>query len=372
MPYFDTVIPEYDSAEILNLCRIVELCNPPDVGPSPLDPDLTPEARHTNALTTLEKTSGVFDDAFYQDAVLSDQVPESLLDESLLEKARAKEVPEDHLPNKCMRTPPPCPAPPITIQPPSPYLAQIAKFPTAPNSPVPSDSKPKLRSLDLQRLNNAPESQPRPSLSRPSLSLPSLRSFLTLSPSSNSVRLPTPTNSVTSFFSGSSRMSLRNYAKRGKRRDTLRNLFRRDYTFSQRPSPLDETMAWNPSSASESASESAAPSLDSSTVTHDQSSVQSSSLSSRTSTSSFIDIPTLSWLDNRTLQQSVKTPRFTSLQIRCQNEGKRFIDFAQHQRVALPLFLGRTRVYLEGRMATRVAEMKKRVCNPYIVAKSRD
>jgi hypothetical protein len=115
-------------------------------------------------------------------------------------------------------------------------------------------------------------------------------------------------------------------------------------------------MVWSPSPASESA----APSLDS-TSAHDQSSVQSSSLSSRTSTSSFIDVATLSWLDNRTLQLAIKTPQFTSLQNQCQTEAKRFIDFAQHQRVALPLFLGRTRVYLESRIAARVAELEERV-----------
>lgn len=46
------------------------------------------------------------------------------------------------------------------------------------------------------------------------------------------------------------------------------------------------------------------------------------------------------------------------------NEAKRFIDFAQHQRVALPLFLGRTRLYLDGRMKIRLTQLHKKVSEP--------
>jgi hypothetical protein len=354
MSYFDSSMADFDSAQILNLQRIIELCDVPDVGPSPLDPDLTPEVRHTNALTTLEKTSGVFDDAYYQDAVFSEEIPEVLLDQYLLDKALAKGVPEAHLPEKCMRNPPKCPPPPQTMRH-THIRAQI--------SPLNSTSGKLARTLgeDIRKANleriATPYVPTRPSLTRPSISLPSLRSFLTMSPSANNSRQPTPTHSVASIFSTTSQTSTRySSSRKSKRRDTLRNLFRRDHGFSERPAPLDETMAWSPPSLSECE----APSLDSSVGTHDQSSLQSS-LSSRTSTSSFIDCPSLSWLDNRTLQKYIKTPQFTSLQVRCQNEAKRFIDFAQHQRVALPLFLGRTRVYLEGRMVTRIAELKKTV-----------
>jgi hypothetical protein len=43
------------------------------------------------------------------------------------------------------------------------------------------------------------------------------------------------------------------------------------------------------------------------------------------------------------------------------NEAKRFIDFAQHQRVALPLFLGRSRMYMNGRNKIKIEQLKKKV-----------
>jgi hypothetical protein len=43
------------------------------------------------------------------------------------------------------------------------------------------------------------------------------------------------------------------------------------------------------------------------------------------------------------------------------NEAKRFVDFAQHQRVALPLFLGRTKMYLEDRLTHKEAELTTKV-----------
>src|ERR1700760_1553675 len=112
MHYFESSITQNDTAEIINLKRILELCHIPNVGSSPLDPTLSSETRCTNALTTLEKTPSVFDDAFYQDAVFIEEMDEDIVEAELHETAKLKGVPEDHFPAKCMRTTPPCPAAP--------------------------------------------------------------------------------------------------------------------------------------------------------------------------------------------------------------------------------------------------------------------
>src|ERR1700753_1130175 len=110
MHCFESSFNHDDTAEIINLKRILELCHIPNVGSSPLDPQLTSESRCTNALTTLEKTTSVFDDAFYQDAVFIEEMDEDIVEAELREAAKAKGVPEDHFPDKCIRNPPPCPA----------------------------------------------------------------------------------------------------------------------------------------------------------------------------------------------------------------------------------------------------------------------
>jgi hypothetical protein len=56
-----------------------------------------------------------------------------------------------------------------------------------------------------------------------------------------------------------------------------------------------------------------------------------------------------------------RNPGFIILRVRCVNEAKRFVDFAQHQRVALPLFLGRTKMYLEDRLRMKLADLQKKV-----------
>jgi hypothetical protein len=360
MPYFEPLPAELDAAEIINLKRIVELSSIPEVGPSPLDPKLTIEVRYTNALATLERSTAVFDEDYYQDAVFAEEMPESVVEQELLERARYLGVPESHLPENVMRNPPPCPAPhPVT----DPSIVKS----------VPTSSPDRTLSLqtDTQRPGAAspPALRKAPSLSalyshppQRTLSLPGSNNFFRsmrskVPPSVASSRPPTASTSAPSLSNSSSDASLNpNGRGKPKRRDSFMRLFRRDNKFKPRAAPLDETTAWSPSSPSDCD----VPSLQS-TRTHDQSSVQSTSLSSRTSTSSFADLSTLSWLETRALQKAMKTPRFLALQIRCQNEAKRFIDFSQHQRVALPLFLGRTRVYLERKMVMREAALKKQV-----------
>jgi hypothetical protein len=168
MPYFDHTLEHKDTAEIINLKGILERCNLPDVGPSPLDPQLNSDTRCMNALTTLEKTTGVFDDGFYQDAVFVEEMDEDIVDAELFEAAMSKGVPEDHFPDKCIRSPPPCPTaptlqsvlvaatpttetssvetPPVTIIPDSPQTA-------LPTPPV-SKSKRPLLSLSISFLKS--------------------------------------------------------------------------------------------------------------------------------------------------------------------------------------------------------------------------
>jgi hypothetical protein len=262
----------------------------------------------------------------------------------LHETAKLKGVPEDHFPAKCMRTAPPCPV--------APALESVLAVNRAPkvNS---NDQQPSIQvQSELAHKSNSnlavgSRSSPR------SLSL-SL-SFRKSSRSSTSTfSRPDSPSSFFSTFSRSSSLSAQPH--RGKTRDSFMNLFRREYKFSQRPAPLDETQAWSPPHT-----DSDSPSLQSVRTNSQISSSPSVSVSSRTSTSSFADLSLFSWSDGRTLQKCAKNPRFISLRIRCLNEAKRFIDFAQHQRVALPLFLGRSRMYLDGRMKTRIEQLKKEV-----------
>jgi hypothetical protein len=339
MPYFESSF-QHDTAEIINLRRILELCNLPNVGPSPLDPQLSSESRCTNALTTLEKTISVFDDAFYKDAVFIEEMDEDIIEAELWDAAREKGVPEDHFPAKCIRNPPPCPV--------SPTLDSVL----APQKPHNIGQHLELPSIQIQpeRLGSLTTVAPKPSPRTLSLTL----SFRKSSRSSSSINSrPTSPQSFFSTFSRSSSTS----AQPRRTRESLINLFRRDYKAGQRPAPLDETRAWSPPPPTDSD----APSLQSVRTNSQISSSPSVSVSSRTSTSSFADLSLYSWIDGRTLQKCAKNPRFVLLRNRCVSEARRFVDFAQHQRVALPLFLGRSRMYLDGRMKIRIEKLKKTV-----------
>lgn len=335
--------PELTASEILNLDRILELCTVPDVGQSPLDPLLTSRLRFTNALTTLEKSSTVFDYAFYQEAVFAEEIDEELLDKELVKAARNTGVPINHLPSAFAQNMPSAPSGPVL----SFSLVGNENLPT-----TPEDAEDTLSELPTQRamsLKSEETVRPRPSFTM-NMRLFSMPSLTDSRPSTASSRL-----SSLSRASNKSKAS----SRMGKSRESFRNLFRPSPKPARGvPSQLDASGVWIPvPSACD------VPALDSSKSDQASTVSPSTSISSRTSASSFTDLTSITFLDSKALARCTMVASFISLRIRCQEEGKRFVDFAQHQRVALPLFFGRSRMYMESRMRVRIAEMKQQVCN---------
>jgi hypothetical protein len=344
MPYFEPLLDQSDTAEIINLKRILELCHIPDVGRSPLDPQITSETRCTNALTTLEKTTSVFDDAFYQDAVFMEEMDEDILESELWEQAKLKGVPKEHFPDQMCITSPPCPSAPKIR---SVLPKSFSDLPVI-NEPLDQIQEDTVSIIPAP----SPRATPRPSIS---LSFPFRKSTRSLN---LQTRPSSPSNA--SFISSFSKQSSVNPLRRTAR-GSIFSLFRRDSKRSIRPEPLDETRSWT----SNPPAENDVPSLQSARTHSQISSSPSISASSRTSSSSFADLSLFAFDGRgRFLQKSVKSPKFITLRARCVNEAKRFIDFAQHQRVALPLFLGRSRMYLDGRMKTRLEQLEKQVGFP--------
>jgi hypothetical protein len=379
MPYFEPFGVEFDTVNTVNLKRILELCTVPDVGPSPLDPQLTVEMRCANALTTLEKTDGVFDEALYQDAVFAREVDEDWLDGQLLLRARAKSVPDSHFPALCMKHIPQCPAPmsasklaaiPDPSKKPkksSTHADDTTKKPhTAKSSQSLSARPPRLS------INTAPEPSNRSSLAVPINWMKRGRDIRQIS-----AEVPPRPQSPSSVFSSFSRLSSTStITMRSRARDGFNSIFRREYRTRRPPPVVRESQVWSlsPTTTDGDGAPSLASRCDSSLL-----SSPSTSLSSRTSTSSGpahaaavvdlnvispADMSLYSWTDSRILQKCSKNPRFIALRLLCVTEAKRFVDFVQHQRVVLPLFLGRSRMRAEGGRDTRLEDLKKKVRFP--------
>ena len=364
MPYFEPSDVEFDTVNTINLKRILELCTVPDVGPSPLDPQLTVEMRCANALTTLEKTDGVFDEALYQDAVFAREVDEDWLDSQLLLRARAKSVPDSHFPALCMRHIPQCPAPMVA--------AKLSAIPDASKKPkkstLPESSEANKRLSVAKSSQSLSARPPRLSINTAaSLAVPI--SWMKRGRDVRQISAEAPrSQSPSSIFSSFSRISnTSTITMRSKARDGFNSIFRREYRHAH-PPVLRESQVWSPSPTTDGDAPSVASRCGSSLL-----SSPSASLSSRTSTSSGADaiaalspadMSLYSWTDSRILQKCSKNPRFIALRLLCVTEAKRFVDFAQHQRVALPLFLGRARMRAEGGRDTRLDELKKKVLPP--------
>jgi len=349
MPYLEqtSASAQLDAAEIVNLKRILQLCKVPDVGPSPLDSAVTPEIRYTNALTTLEKSTAVFDEAIFQDAVFMETLDEDACDAELLAAAKERGVPDEYLPSNCMRNMPQSPS--------STILEFLNKKDLPPTPEETDDLIPDMRTDSGSSVRTT--STDLKHSSRPSLSLP-FRKLSTRSSMSDATRPGTSS----SFLSTFSKSSTPKSPGRVKPRSSFMSLFRS----SQKsppilgPSRLDQSGVWIPVPVP---STSDVHSLASKSDKASTASVTSPSISisSRTSASSFADLNQFSWLDSRTLQRCTKTAKFITLQVKCQSEAKRFVDFCQHQKVALPLFIGRSRMYLESRIEIRIADLKKKV-----------
>jgi hypothetical protein len=347
MPYLPSKqAPEMEAAEIVNLTRIMELSSLPDVGKSPLDPNLTSQLRCTNALTTLEKTSSVFDDAFYQDAVFSGELDEDKLDRQLLDSARRKAVPLEHFPAKCMKNPPPCPTPQMS------YMTRTAKLTKAAlDKSLPALPKDRAGASLEERLGR--------SLMRPSLSLPGT---FRKARGSTGVDRSRATSPAPSFFSSVSKTPTT--ASRFKSREALMSLFKRDSkTAAEQWNSLPPPPTATDVPSLVSSSSRTRMRMNGANRGSHLSSSPSASISSRTSTSSVsvVDLSAYSWVEGRTIQRLTRNPGFIILRVRCVNEAKRFVDFAQHQRVALPLFLGRTKMLLQERFDHKTAELLKLV-----------
>lgn len=340
---------EPSAAELINLRKILDRCKVPDVGPFALLPELAVDQHYCFALDRFETTSRVFDKSYYEEEVLSVVMNEEKLDEILQNEARAKGVPESHFP--------------------SPPKRRRAR---------PMRSKaPLLSPLNLPRVyestNLSPTLNPSITFSEAQGSIieggimsprSSIGPSLPLENSENKgvqFRIPTATNSVLSFMSESSKSSWHPQKQQKRRRDSLIQFFRRGSSNSSfhKDRGLFPDDQFNPPSIAE------VPELSSpnSHESQDLSSLQSLSVSTRTSISSFVDPlnPTLSMSDQRAISVFKKTQRFRTLQWQCDCEVLRFTDFAQHQRVALPLIVGRNRLYLEDRKRAKLVEFKKKV-----------
>jgi hypothetical protein len=97
---------------------------------------------------------------------------------------------------------------------------------------------------------------------------------------------------------------------------------------------------------------------------HDLSSIQSLSISSRTSVSSFGDHQPdheLLGPDKLRVERFVQSFGFVKLRALCEEEIQRFNSFATDQHLSLPLILGRNHLYNQDRMKGRLADLQKEV-----------
>ncbi|KAE9966327.1 hypothetical protein EG328_009000 [Venturia inaequalis] len=337
---------EPSAAELINLRKILDRCKVPDVGQFALLPELAVDQHYCFALERFGTTSRIFDNSYYEEEVLSVVMNEEKLDEVLQNDAQAKGVPESHFPPKRRRARPMRSKAPLL----SPLNLPRLYESTNP-SPLhtPSISFSEAQGSIVEGGIMSPSSSVRPSLS--------------LSVSENRgvhFRIPTATDSVVSFMSEYSHSSWHPQRQQKRRRDSLMQFFRR----SSNGGSLYKDRGLSPNNQLSPPSIAEVPELssDKSHESQDLSSLQSISASTRTSTSSFIDAlnPTLSMSDQHAISIFKNTQRFRSLQWRCDCEALRFSDFAQHQRVALALIVGRNRVYLEDRKRAKLAGFKKK------------
>lgn len=99
----------------------------------------------------------------------------------------------------------------------------------------------------------------------------------------------------------------------------------------------------------------------------DLSSIQSLSISSRTSVSSFGEqqpdqnISEIGAVHKIGVERFKQTLPFLKLRAYCEDEILRFNSFAMDQHIALPLILGRNHLYNQDRMRIRLSDLQKEV-----------
>jgi hypothetical protein len=343
-------LPDPTAADLINLKNILQICTGqctvPDVGEFAIRPDLSVENHYTFALDRFEATSRVFDEAYYEEEVLSVVMSEAKLDELVVNEAKEKGVPELHFPRKRRRT-----------RPTRTHTSTLHHAGVAHQVPA------HVRNLSTTF------AVPHKAYDTPELALisPGVVSVIS-STESTLLHEPPPSctgmriqkaNSVISFMSASSQSSVANIREhKRRRRDSLMQLFRRN------PSRLRNThsaMSQLPMCATPSIAEVPELTTPQSYENQDLSSLQSLDTSVRTSTSSFGEHLPLPTFEPRQVRQLSATPRFQKLKTQCENELLCFRDFAQHQRVSLPLILARNRLYLEERKRSKLDALNKQV-----------
>jgi hypothetical protein len=341
---------EASAADLIKLKNILQICTGqytvPDVGEFAIRPDLSVENHYTFALDRFERTSRVFDDAYYEEEVLSIVMSEAKLDELVVNEAKAKGVPELHFPKKRQRTR---------------HTRSQLSIVDAPQAAHPVPAHVRKLSTTFAVPQKAYDSPELALMSPGAVSVISSADSTLLNeptPSCTGMRIP-KANSVISFMSASSQSSYTHPREiKYRRRDSLMQLFRRNTSrYRNTPSAMSQV----PMCATPSIAE--VPELTSpqSHGSQDLSSLQSLDTSVRTSISSFGEEEPLHPIQPRELRKLSMTPRFLKLKRQCENELLCFRDFAQHQRISLPLILARNRLYLEERKQMKLEALRKQV-----------
>jgi hypothetical protein len=354
------------TAVLINLRKILEACiYAPDISEPSQQSAHSREQRFCIALDRFESTTKVFDQSHYESEVLHIGTTEEELDDRLRREARDVGIPESHFPAVKRRR-----IHRLSKQ--QSHLRQSIADATT-DRKTSASLTDSARSSDIN--NGSALSHPviRASISsRPSLSAPS-SDRATVRHSTNSAQEPTPAASVASFkttSSQSSSFSNRIFGKRRDSRHSLRQFFRRDSSTTSSisadnfpASPIEPLTTYNYNNQQTIAEE---PDVSSphSHESQDLSSLQSMSMSSRTSVSSLGDqqpYQNLSGVDKQSIERFIHSKAFLQLRTSCEEELQRFNIFATDQHIALPLILGRNHLYNQERKQLRLSELRKEV-----------
>ncbi|KAF2436672.1 hypothetical protein EJ08DRAFT_156410 [Tothia fuscella] len=356
--------------QLVDLRNILPLCSDliPDVGTFVLNGQIPAEIHYLYALKTFEKTKNVFGDEIYAKQVVpaeSATETEEDVDKNLKREACEKGVPAIHFPVEREHSPP-ISSVPSTTQ--SEDWATSSPMGVAGNTPDNASSlisRPanKVRKAFRNSLNSTSTHKSVSTVSYDDESLRCIPVGKETHPTSffpTRFHLPRSMSSMTSQSSASlmtanSTTSTNVHNPEKKRRGPLMSLFRRniktkDHMSAVRRDPLSDT----PSIAE-------VPELSSpeSHQSQDLSSLQSLDLSARTSNSSFTDTRVYPVFGPKHMAILLGSRGFKNVEKIVHGELDAFVDFWQHQRVALPLILGRNCLWLLGRKQTNLERYTK-------------
>lgn len=358
------------AADLINLRKILEACiHVPDISEATSGhPNLSREQRFCLALDRFESTTKVFDVGTYESEVLHIGTAEEELDERIRREARDVGVIEGHFPTVKRRRIHNRLSKPVSHI----HRQSVATDSTTERKASVAFSDSVRGSGNFNGSTYTPPSARASIVSRPSLSAhPSDRTTARHSVlSANTTHEPTPAQSVVSFKSTSSQSSgiSKFFGKRRDSRHSLSHFFRRDS--SSRTSSISAAEHYPLSPAEHNANQhhtiEEEPDVASphSHESQDLSSIQSLSISSRTSVSSFGEQQPdqdLSGVDIERIERFKESIPFRRLQASCDVEIQRFNSFAMDQHIALPLILGRNHLYNQDRVKTRLADLQKEV-----------